>query len=137
MHYRFAFKHMSASEALQEYARTKIETEISKFSTKPIEAHVTFSVDKRVHHVIATVFGGDGFSFAVEHACDDMYGSVDHMIDKLTSQLKKHKDKLKDHKFPKKREYFASVPSDSEYANAEVDASDIVKFESVRRRKYG
>ena len=137
MQYRFAFKHMSTSEALQEYARSKIDTEVSKFATKPIEAHVVFEVDKYNHHVICTVFGGDGFSFSVEHVCNDMYGSVDHMIDKLSSQLKKRKDKLKDHKLSKKRELFASIPFDGEYANAEVDASDILKFETSRRRKYG
>jgi len=38
MQFRFAFKHMPTSEALQDYARNKINTEVSKFSTKPIEA---------------------------------------------------------------------------------------------------
>lgn len=134
MQYRFSFKHMSSSDALQEYARSKIDVEIAKFSTKPIEAHVVFGVDKHEHHVVCTVYGGDGFSFIVEHICNDMYGSVDHMIDKLSSQLKKRKDKLKDHKFSKKRELFASIPSDSD---GEVDADDIMKYENARRQKYG
>ncbi len=137
MQYRFAFKHMATSQALQDYSQTKINTEIAKFSTKPIEAHVVFSVEKHKHQVVCTITGGDGFSFVVEHVCEDMYASVDHMIDKLSAQLKKRKDKLKDHKFPKKRELFASIPSDNEYANVEVDASDILKFEEGRRRKYG
>jgi len=137
MQFRFAFKHMNSSDALQQYAQTKINTEVAKFSTKPIEAHVTFAVDKHKHQVVCSITGGDGFSFNVEHICDDMYASVDHMIDKLTAQLKKRKDKLKDHKFPKKREMFASPASDNEYANVEVDASDILKFENSLRRKLG
>lgn len=134
MQYRFSFKHMSSSQALQDYSRSKIEVEIAKFSTKPIEVQVVFGVDKHKHHVVCTVFGGDGFSFTVEHVCDDMYGSVDHMIDKLSTQLKKRKDKLKDHKFPKSREPFASIPADND---GEVDADEILKFENARRRKYG
>ncbi len=59
------------------------------------------------------------------------------MIDKLSSQLAKRKSKLKDHKFPKNRELFASPASELEYANAEVDASDILKFENSMRRKIG
>jgi putative sigma-54 modulation protein len=137
MQFRFAFKHMPTSEALQDYARSKINTEVAKFSTKPIEAQVSFAVDKHKHQVVCSIIGGDGFSFNVEHVCDDMYGSVDHMIDKLSAQLKKRKDKLKDHKFPKNRELFASLPSDNEYANVEVDASDILKFEDSLRRKIG
>ncbi len=137
MQFRFAFKHMSSSDALQEYARNKINTEVAKFSTKPIEAHVTFAVDKHKHQVLCSITGGDGFSFNVEHVCDDMYASIDHMIDKLSAQLKKRKDKLKDHKFPKNRELFASPASDSEYANVEVDASDILKFEKILRRRMG
>ncbi|MBC7661137.1 MAG: ribosome-associated translation inhibitor RaiA [Chitinophagaceae bacterium] len=137
MLFRFAFKHMKSSEALQEYAKNKINTEVLKFSTKPIEAYVTFSVDKHNHQVTCAISGGDGFSFNVEHVCDDMYGSIDHLIDKLSSQLKKHKDKLKDHKFPKNREMFASTETDYEYANVEVDASDILKFENSLRRKMG
>ena len=137
MQFRFAFKHMPTSEALQDYARNKINTEVSKFSTKPIEAQVTFSVDKHKHTVVCSIIGGDGFSCNVEHVCDDMYGSVDHMIDKLSSQLAKRKSKLKDHKFPKNRELFASPNSELEYANQEVDASDILKFENSLRRKIG
>lgn len=135
MQFRFVFKHMSSSEALKDYARTKIDTEVSKFATKPIEAHVVFAVDKYKHQVVCTIYGGDGFSFSIEHVSPDMYASVDHLIDKLSSQLKKRKEKLKEHKFSKKRELFASIPSDDEYANAEVDASDILKFEDSRRRR--
>jgi putative sigma-54 modulation protein len=136
MQFRFAFKHMETSEALENYARSKILAEVSKFVTKPIEAHVTFEVDKHHQHVQCSISGGDGFSVNVEHGCADMYGSVDHMIDKLTAQLKKRKDKLKAHKHPKSREPFATVPEDVEYSNREVDAVDIVKFEnSLRRRK--
>lgn len=135
MQFRFAFKHMETSEALENYARSKIQAEVSKFVTKPIEAQVTFQVDKHKQHVLCTLVGGDGFSLNVEHSCQDMYGSVDHMIDKLSTQLKKRKDKLKDHKHPRSRRPFAVMDEEVEYSTAEIDASDIVKFEATMKRK--
>jgi len=124
---------MESSAALQSYARDKIKVEVEKFVTKPIEAHVTFSVDKHEQHVLCVLSGGDGFKLNVEHSCADMYGSVDHMIDKLVTQLQRKKEKLKDHKHAKHREPFA----DNEDDDAPIDAADILKYEQTLVRKRG
>ncbi|MCX6129679.1 MAG: ribosome-associated translation inhibitor RaiA [Proteobacteria bacterium] len=134
MQFRFTFKHMETSLALQNYALEKIKIEVEKFVTKPIEAHVTFSVDRHQHLVLCSLSGGDGFSVNVEHACEDMYGSVDHMIDKMVSQLKKKKEKLKDHKHHKAPEPFGATGTD-DYDSVPIDAADIVKFETVLKRR--
>lgn len=133
MQFRFSFKHMETSPALQTYAKDKIKVEVEKFVTKPIEAHVTFSVDRHQHHVLCSLAGGDGFSVNVEHSCEDMYGSVDHMIDKMVTQLKKRKEKLKDHKHNKPDEPFAEHDEGDDYESAPIDASDIVKYEKVAK----
>jgi putative sigma-54 modulation protein len=136
MQFRFSFKHMETSQALQNYAKDKIKVEVEKFVTKPIEAHVTFSVDRHQHQVLCTLTGGDGFTVNVEHTCEDMYGSVDHMIDKLATQLKRKKEKLKDHKANAVvRIPFGSVPADDDYEAAPIDAADIVKFEQVAKQR--
>ena len=133
MQFRFSFKHMESSAALQSYARDKIKVQVEKFVTKPIEVHVTFSVDKHEQHVLCVLSGGDGFKLNVEHSCADMYGSVDHMIDKLVTQLQRKKEKLKDHKHAKHREPFA----DNEDDDAPIDAADILKYEQTLVRKRG
>ena len=137
MQFQFSFKHMDASEALSKYAEGKLRLEIEKFSTKPIQCHISFAVDRHNHTVHCTVNGGDGFAFQVEHTCNDMYGSVDHMVDKLEVQLRRQKEKLKSHKQrgPNKRNVASLVGR--EFESAEIDASDILKYEQARRKVSG
>ena len=136
MQFRFSFKHMESSPALQNYAETKIKVEVSKFVSKPIEVHVTFSVDRHEQQVLCTLTGGDGFKLNVEHVCEDMYGSVDHMIDKLVTQLQRKKEKLKDHKHFKVKDtspYCLAYEDD----NTVLDAADIIKYEQAMMRRRG
>ncbi len=135
MQFRFSFKHMETSPGLEKYAREKIQIEVGKFVTKPIEAHVTFSVDKYEQHVLCTLSGGDGFKLNVEHSCEDMYGSIDHMIDKLVTQLQRKKEKLKDHKHIKARDTGIAIPDLHELH--EIDASEILKYEQAVMRRRG
>ena len=51
MQFQFSFKHMESSQALSQLAETKIKDKVSKFVTKPIEAHVTFVVERHDHIV--------------------------------------------------------------------------------------
>ena len=133
MQFQFSFKHMETSQPLQDYAEEKLRAKIEKFVTKPIEVQVTFSVDRHFQHALCTLVSGDGFSLNVEHVCEDMYGSVDRMIDKLGSQLKKKKDKLKSHKNKSTvRNMGNSVVSDEGYS---IDAADIVKLEAARKKR--
>ena len=135
MEFQFAFKQMETSEALQDYAEKKIREKIAKFVTKPIEARITFSVRKREHVAHCSLVGGDGFNLEVQHTCEDMYASVDRLIDKLESQLKKHKEKLKEHKFSKEK--LRHLTQDEVYLRADVeavDASDVIESENARRK---
>lgn len=136
MQINFAFKHMDTSAALREYTEDKVSERIMKFVTKPIAAHITFSVDKHNHHAHCAVSGGDGFHVTAEHTSDDMYASVDRMVDKLAAQLTKHKEKLKEHKGHAPMNVLAEVgdgrpvvPEDA------IDASDIVRLE--KKKKVG
>ena len=134
MRFQFSFKHMSTSEALTKHAESKMRTEIEKFVTKPVECLVTFSVDRHFHTANCSFNGGDGYSFQVEHTCQDMYGSVDHMVDKLEVQLRRHKEKLKDHKHRKPSKRSSMNLNDREFESAEIDALDILKYEEARRK---
>jgi putative sigma-54 modulation protein len=134
MQFQFSFKQMETSTALQDYAQEKIQSIVSKFVTKAIEVHVTFSVDKHLQQATVTLVGGDGFSLSVDHKCEDMYGSIDRVLDKLSTQLKRKKDKLKHHKFKNsiKTMPVASSSSEDDYT---VDATDIIKYEQARKRR--
>ena len=141
MQFQFSFKHMETSTSLQKYAEDKIKNQIEKFVTKPIEAHVTFSVDNHRHIAHCSLKSGDGFSIEVEHTCEDMYGSVDKLLDKLTAQLKKKKEKLKGHYTKTQRtqkhienQYKSTQNEHIDYDNVEIDAEDIIKYEQARKK---
>lgn len=137
MLFRYSFKHMDVSPALKRYAETKLQTVIRKFVTKPIEAHLTFSVDRHLHKVHVALTGGDGFNVQTEHTCEDMYGSVDHAATKLTQQLKRKKDILKGHKGKTSaRTTFTFAPDGGGvHEDAyELDAADIIKYETARKK---
>lgn len=134
MRFQFSFKHMDVSPALKTYTKEKIEGVINKFVTKPIEAAITFSVERHLHTVHCDIFGGDGFSLSVQHSCKDMYGSVDHIVDKLHTQLKRKKDRLKQHKGHSTMKAFNGYDDQDDYDSVEVDAADIIKYETAKRR---
>lgn len=140
MQCRFSFKHMKTSQALVDYAEDKIRQKVEKYSTKPIEAHITFSIEGNDHIAHCSVRGGDGFNVQVESACTDMYGSVDLLLDKMATQLKKQKEKLKNHKFihPVAADDEAQIPQEDKDCDAvPVDADDVIKLEKVRGRSDG
>lgn len=149
MNYRFTFKHMATSDALRTYAQEKISTKVDKYVTKPIEVAVTFSVDRLDHRIHLSLAAGDGFDVQVEQSDIDMYAAVDKLIDKLDMQLRRHKEKLKNHKSSKHHRY-TGVFGDSEpldrghqsdevsdlaavLVDDEIDARDLLKLEEARR----
>ncbi len=139
MQFSFSFIHMPTSEALQDYAESKITEKILKFATKPVTAKVTFSVDRHDQLAHCAVVGGDGLSIQVEHSCGDMYGSIDHMVDKLESQLKKQKEKLKNHKKKVDKIQVAEGAAAAAAKLAEdsgVDAEEVLKYEKARQRAH-
>lgn len=138
MQFRFSFKHMESSDALEQLAQQKIEGKITRFVTKPIEAHVVFEVEGPNHRVHCSLSGGDGFNIQVEATSNDMYATVDLMADKLVTQLKKQKEKLKSHKgnanvrnISEQARRVRSKPSDGDY----IDAEDILKYEEAMRKR--
>ena len=138
MQCRFTFKQMKTSQSLAAYTEPKVINKIEKFSTKPIEAHLTFSVEGQQHRVHCSVMGGDGFNIQVDASCPDMYGSVDLMVHKLETQLKKQKEKLKKHKFSKDNLRFleTSEPISIEDCDSvPVDADDLLKYEKAKSKQ--
>lgn len=134
---RFSFKQVKRSEVLIEFAQPKILAKIEKYSTKPIDAHVTFIKQGFDYVVRCTIKGGDGFNSQVEATSQDIHNALDLMLDKLDIQLKKQKEKLKRHKYPENSNlrHLRLVPKvnpEDDWDSIPIDAEDIVKYEKVR-----
>lgn len=135
MNFKYSFKHMVTSTPLESYTRKKIEDKIERFSTKPDEVHVIFSVDRHLHRVRCSIKGGDGFNIDAEYTTQDMYASVDGLAEKIEAQLKKRKERLKDHKKQRAHpSHFSRNPS-TQFEQADIDAGDILKYEAARRAR--
>jgi putative sigma-54 modulation protein len=87
---------MEQSEALKNYAEEKLGR-VAKYIDEPISAQVYFSVEK-IRHIVEIVISGRGITTKASEATNDMYAAVDAVLDKIERQLKRYKEKLKDHK---------------------------------------
>ena len=90
------FKNTEATDALRTYAEEKIRHCLHKFVHHPTDAHLVLSVER--HRQIAEIsFHGDGANFKGEEESSDLYASIDALVDSLSIQLRKHKEKLTKH----------------------------------------
>ena len=131
---------MKRSEVLVEFAQPKILAKIEKYSTKPIDAHITFTKQGFNFIVRCSVKGGDGFNFQVEASSHDLYSTLDLMLAKLETQLKKQKEKLKRHKYPEEanlRHLQIVRSEEDDWETLPVDAGDLIKYEKSRHRSNG
>jgi putative sigma-54 modulation protein len=80
------FRHMVASEAIKAYARDKV-AKLQKFLRQPMTAKVTLSLDK-LRHVAETRISSGGAHLEAKEATEDMYASIDKVIDKLERQIR-------------------------------------------------
>ncbi len=130
----FNFKKMESSLALQSVADQKIRERIERFSTKPIVTILTFSTSRHRHKVQCSVKGGDGFNFQVEAVSNDMYASLDLLAEKLEAQLRRRKERLKNHRNENVTRRLKLVKPQDEFDcdSIPVDAEDLLKYERAR-----
>jgi putative sigma-54 modulation protein len=88
---------MDPSDALREYASKKLEHTVRKYIHVPVDAQATFHIEK-FWHIATFNLQVRGFVIKTREKSEDMYASVDLAMDKLERQLRRYKDKLRDHK---------------------------------------
>ncbi|MBZ0116088.1 MAG: ribosome-associated translation inhibitor RaiA [Sandaracinaceae bacterium] len=89
MQVTFTFRHVEPSEALKTYARDKI-AKFQKYLRSPLEADVILSTERHLHCVELSV-RADGERFAGSVESEDMYASIDKVIDKVDRQVRDSK----------------------------------------------
>jgi putative sigma-54 modulation protein len=104
MQIKLSGHHVEITPALHDYVHDKLER-IERHFDNVTSAQVILSVEKLRHKAEATVYvaGNEIFADAVD---EDMYASLDALIDKIDRQIKKHKEKVTDkHRGVKVRDY--------------------------------
>jgi putative sigma-54 modulation protein len=86
MNITVTFRHVDASPSIKERATEKI-AKLQKFLRQPMTARVTVSLEKLKHQVEARVASG-GDRYEAKETTEDMYTSIDKVIDKLERQIR-------------------------------------------------
>ncbi|MFO0725187.1 MAG: ribosome-associated translation inhibitor RaiA [Myxococcota bacterium] len=91
------FRHMNSTEALRAYAEEKI-SKVAKLLNDTCEAHVVLSVERHVHYCHVELITGGAFRVRADEKSEDMYQSIDLASDKLAKQVKRYREKVRDHR---------------------------------------
>ena len=89
MNITITFRHMEGSEAVKKHTTEKV-AKLQKFLRQAMTAQVTLSVDGLEHVADVRIQAGDAHFHAAERS-EDMYASIDMVLDKLDRQINHQK----------------------------------------------
>jgi len=96
MDIQIEFKNVDPSEHLKEYARTRFE-KLTKYIRREDSAVLSAMLEvDRYRQMVEVKLTADDVQLSAQSESEDMYASIDQVLDKLRAQLKREKDKKKD-----------------------------------------
>ncbi len=98
MEINVTFRHSEPSSDIRQHILEKIQ-KLSKYFIKPTMAHVTLNTEGTRHTTEISLSENDAV-FNAHDTTHDIYSSVDSALDKIEVQLKKYKEKIKNHHKP-------------------------------------
>lgn len=90
------FKNLDSSDTLRSYVQDKLNR-FDRLLDNPAEANVVLSVEKFRHMAEINIIG-DRLTINGKEETVDMYSAIDMVLDKLEKQIKKSKDKIREHR---------------------------------------
>ena len=93
MKFVYTSKDMAVSESLKSRVEKKLAKMERYFREEP-EATVRFKVQKGARNIVEVTVNAGGVILRAEESSNDMYLSIDRAVDKLESQLRRHRTKL-------------------------------------------
>jgi putative sigma-54 modulation protein len=87
------FKNIDPSDHLKLFIQEKLDR-FDKYLDNPAEASVVLSVEK-FRHIAEINLTGDRLNVNGKEETDDMYSAIDMVLDKLETQIKRNKEKIK------------------------------------------
>jgi putative sigma-54 modulation protein len=90
------FRHLDPSDALKSYAEEKLDR-VNKYIDEPVVAQVFMTVEK-IRHCAEVTITAKGITIKASEETNDMYSAIDAVVDKIERQLRRYKERIKDHK---------------------------------------
>jgi putative sigma-54 modulation protein len=133
MQVNITFRHLDSTEALKSHARDKVQ-HIQRYIDRPTEAHVVLYVENLEHKADINLKAGP-FLLRGHAKSNDMYASIDAAAEKIERQLKKHKEKLNNHKTVERANGQRAVDVTHEvFEVAEAPSRRVVKSETFQAK---
>ena len=122
-------RHYQLTPDLKEYAESKV-TQLKKYFDQIVNAHIIFELEKYRHAVEVTIHV-NGRDFNGREVSEDMYASVDRVVEKLEVQIRRYKGKRFSKKAPKLAPLSEPLPAEEEPEAQPVRENEIVPVDPI------
>lgn len=96
MEINVTFRHMESSDTLRNYAIEKVK-KLTKYVDNITEANIVLSLEKH-RHIAEVTLSANRIIINGREETTEMHSAIDLVIEKLERQIKKYKDKIRNHK---------------------------------------
>ena len=93
MKFVYTSKDMAVSDSLKSRAEKKL-SKLERYFREEPEATIRFKMQKGARNIAEITVNAGGLILRAEESSNDMYLSIDHAVDKLESQIRRHRTKL-------------------------------------------
>lgn len=97
MEVRFTGKHISVTAGMREHMKEKLQ-KLGRYSPRLIEAQVLIKKEKYIYYAEVTVLARHLRAYGEGRAKDNVYTAMDLASERIEKQLKKFREKTKDHR---------------------------------------
>lgn len=116
------FKNLESSDHLKSYVGDKLNR-FDRLLDNPAEANVVLTVEK-FRHIAEINIAGDRLTINGKEETNDMYAAIDMVLDKLETQIKKSKQKIRKRRSGSKNRAKGLMPG-------EIEDDDLMAEEEV------
>ena len=136
MRFHIRGKNVEVTDALRQYAEKKISRLEKYFETKAVsDVYVAMSVNRSKHSVEVTI-PVSGVTLRAEERSDDMYASIDLVIDKLERQIRKYKTRVNRKARLEAQRAVFKESAEAETAVRTADEEEEGPYEVVRTKRF-
>ncbi|MBN2396814.1 MAG: ribosome-associated translation inhibitor RaiA [Deltaproteobacteria bacterium] len=129
MQISFTFRNMEAGEWLKEYVDKKL-ARVERYIDKPVNASVVLAVEK-FRNVAEINLTAKGITLQGREEAKEMTLAIDAVIDKVERQIKKYKQKVRNHKDVSSRSENVSAVTEYEEHGEPDEDSRVAKVQKI------
>lgn len=105
-------KHIDVGEALTSHVQDKLDSGITKYFDRTVDAHVVLSKEGPMFRADCSVHLASGISLQAQHEAGDVYSSFDGAAERLEKRVRRYKRRLRNHHDQHKGKVMPSADAD-------------------------